>query len=122
MLNIRKDQIHVFRSSQEVGLVHQICTLIRTHFVDARSLGDTALTEWVETAIRRGRAQRFTTSRQLGKFAILAWVFGDGFEDLPWAAHILGSGTRSDIRIERLFQEGVKHSEKEIAGGADDHA
>ncbi|HVC61000.1 MAG TPA: hypothetical protein VND19_11655 [Acetobacteraceae bacterium] len=120
MLNIRGDQMEVFRRIALDRFVKRMNAFLSANFPESKATGDTA---WIERELVAAR--RFGLSRQndLRDFLSLGMVYGEGFIDRPehrWMAACLSDPTVPDPhqRMQRLYAAAILRLEQAAASEA----
>lgn len=118
MLVIRKEQMEALG---EAVLKQRARTQAEAHFPEeAKALGP-GLDEAIRRAIRRARANGFSSGTDVLQFVDLAVLLGEDFENLPWAQAALNETApeRRKFRAARLYEGAIRHlrsREREVAG------
>ncbi|WP_224366332.1 hypothetical protein [Hyalangium versicolor] len=105
MLIIRKAQIEALAETRFDHLKQWLRPHLRASFAsELADMDDDTLWGLIDVSVERARVHGATRAATLCKFVHLRVLFGAGFEELPWAEHVLQDPALSDpnTRLEVL--------------------
>jgi hypothetical protein len=110
MLQIRQEQIDLFRRQPRLTFERELASYLSRHFPFEAANAD--LDRWVRSGLEKAAFNGFLTRSESAQYLALMAILGAGFDEdplIPWAAKALFTHDTSSLeRIGHVFAEAVR--------------
>ncbi len=117
MLQIRQEQMDVFRKQPRLRFESEMATYLKRYFPFEAANAD--LERWVQTGLDRAALYGFVTRKESALYLALMAILGAGFQEdlqIPWAGKAISSPNEPSLdRITRVYEKAIEYLD--AAGG-----
>jgi hypothetical protein len=106
---IRDDQLEQLSAPARARFVNELRPWVAEQWPDrVNALGEAGLLPWLADVVAASIRHGMSAERDVSAFVALRCMFGDGFEQLAWAAPVLNDATLAgSTKADMLYQRGA---------------